>query len=143
MCNNLLPIAMKPKQMKYQSSNLCALCHQPKTTQHMLRCPHESREKWRFNNFDSHAGIKANDSSSTAVATSTFFCKELTTVILLRLGCIDAKNRFIPFYSFLEIRILHWRRYYLRVYDGDINITAMELILRGCSPSLCTYGIMI
>ena len=47
ICNDLLPTATVLKKWGYQDSDACPLCGASETIEHMCRCCHPSRIKWR------------------------------------------------------------------------------------------------
>ena len=48
VCNDLLPTATTLKKRNYQAHDTCCLCGEQETRDHMLRCLHPSRHKWRI-----------------------------------------------------------------------------------------------
>ena len=47
LCNKLLPTATTLKKWKYQHHDHCPLCQEPETHEHIFRCTHHTRTKWR------------------------------------------------------------------------------------------------
>jgi hypothetical protein len=109
VCNDLLPTAATLYKQRYQEHDTCVLCQREETREHLVRCPADSRLRWRRHMLQ--AIRKRLDHLETEFAITETICTALAE--WLEYGTVDVEKYPQRFHKAIKSQtVVGWRHFF-------------------------------